>query len=77
MKIHILCSITFLRKSLRLRDNVEKLSGDPGDTSGVTCGAYGFYAGLVRLHALMRMYTPMRPGTHMHAQTRKHAHTDQ
>ena len=36
MKIHILCSITFLRKSHRLWDNVEKYGGNRGATNCVT-----------------------------------------
>ena len=36
MKTHILCSITFFRKSHRLRDNVEKCRGDRGATNDVT-----------------------------------------
>jgi hypothetical protein len=36
MKTHILCSITFFRKSRRLWDNVEKCSGDWGATNDDT-----------------------------------------
>ena len=36
MKTHILCSITFFRKTHRLWDNVEKCNGDRGATNDVT-----------------------------------------
>jgi hypothetical protein len=65
IKTHILCSITFFRKSHRLWDNVEKCNRDRGATNTSQHGAYALRAGLARLYARMRMHT----------RTRKHAHT--
>jgi hypothetical protein len=36
IKTHILCSVTFFRKSYRLWDNVEKYGGERGATNDVT-----------------------------------------
>ena len=73
IKTHILCSITFFRKSCRLCDNVEKYCGDRGATNNVTkYDAYALRAEIARLHARMRMHTSTRPCTRTHAHTVKY-----
>jgi hypothetical protein len=66
IEIHIVCSVTFPRKSCRLWDNVEKYGGARGRK-----WQYGgaLHAGLVRLHT--RKYTP---AFCIHARTYAHKH---
>ena len=48
IKIHILCSITFFRKTCRLRENVEKYC-TAGERHRRKCGACALRAGYLRL----------------------------
>jgi hypothetical protein len=72
MKIHILCSVTFFRKSHRLWDNIEKYSGDWGATN---CH------NMVHTHCMLHWQCCTHPHVRvpmcMHAHTCNHAHTDQ
>ena len=65
IKTNILCSITFLRKSRRLWDNVEKYGAAAGPQMTSQYGAY-------ELHSSTHMHTPMRPGTSTHAHPDKY-----
>ena len=76
IKTHILCSITFFRKLLRLRDNVEKCSGDRGATNDVTiwrirvaCWISKGTCTHAHAHAHASRYA------HANALARMHAHT--
>ena len=76
MKTHILCSITFFRKSHRLWDNVEKYGGARGATNDVTIWR-------IRVACWISKATCTYAHAHAHAlgyphaRTRKHAHTGQ
>jgi hypothetical protein len=65
LKTHILCSVTFFRKSCHLWDNVEK------------CGRAGqdIDDNMAHAHCMLdnKGYTPTR--THAHTRARTHAHT--
>ena len=75
MKIHILYSTIFFRKSHRFLDNGEKFSGEQGATNDVTiwriCVAYWISKAIcTNVHA--HLHAPGYP----HARTHKHVHTD-
>ena len=70
IKIHILCSTIFFRKSCLFLDNVEQ-SGRARDGSWYYSGA--LHAELVRLHA--RKHSPASMHTYPHARARTHTHT--
>jgi hypothetical protein len=67
----ILFSITFIRKSRRLRNNVEKYGGARGATNDVIIWRIRVACWIrTRMHTSMRIDTPTRPDTH----TRTHEH---
>ena len=80
MKTHILCSITFFRKSHRIWYNVKYVVETGRATNDVTiwrirvaCSISKAICTYGRAHA----HDPRYPHAHTHARTRKHAHTDQ
>ena len=70
IKVHILCSVTFFRKSRRLQDNVEKYGG--------AWGAPNITIWIIRVARWMSKATCTRactlPRARAHARTRAHAH---
>ena len=80
IRIHVLCSVTFFRKTWLLWDNVEKYGGARG--GGWSYGG-ALRAGLLRLHARKHKPRPIptptntRAYTHTHSPTRAlmHVHT--
>ena len=73
IKTHILCSITFFRKSRRLWDNVEKYGGARGATNYVTIWRIRVACWISKVTCSKRTHTPTLPGTCTHS--RAHTHT--
>ena len=74
IKTHILCSITFFRKSCRLWDNVEKLGGARGATNDVTIWRIRVICWIskgTRTYAHAHAHAPGYP----HSRTRAYAST--
>ena len=75
MKTHILCSITFFRKSHRLWDNVEKCVGDRGATSDVTIWRIRVACWInkaICTYAHAHAHAPEYPHTRTHTQACTH-----
>jgi hypothetical protein len=75
MKTHILCPITFFRKSHRLWDNVEKYSGDRGATNDVTIWRTRVACWIskdIRTYAYVHAHAPPYPHTRTHEQACTH-----
>ena len=72
IKTHILCSITFFRKSCRLWDNVKKCVGARGATNDVTVWRVRRACCISKATRAHRMHMPTHQGTDMHARTHKY-----
>jgi hypothetical protein len=74
IKTHILCSMTFFRKSHRLWDNVEKYSGDWGATNDVTIWRTRVACWISKA-VCTYAYAHAHALGYPYARTRKHTHT--
>jgi hypothetical protein len=78
MKTHILCPVTFFRKSHRLWDNVEKYSEDPGVTNDVTIWRIRvacWISKAICTYAHAHAHAPEYPHARKHAQACTHRPT--
>jgi hypothetical protein len=71
IKTHILCSVTFFRKSCHLWDNAEKFGRARGATKDVTIWRIRFKCWISKAHA----HLPGHPHALMHTRTHTHTHT--